>query len=230
MKHTGWFAAAVALVFIQSAPAGAGSLEVRVEPGRVAVQADQVPLGQVVEALSQRAGLHVVLDAKRAAQPVTVRLEAGGIHEAIVRLMQEAGGGNYAMVSTNAEGKVEPFAFQHEGGGAATMSPPAPAAPAAPYAVGDGSPTYAPAPREEYEKAVTPSSPYPPLSSGLPPPGMGRSPGPAGPAAPALGADDDHGSASSTGRGELADLEYKRRLETTRKNLEKGANTTEDDE
>ncbi len=221
MLRSGWILAAVSLLLTQGASAGAGSLEVRVEPGRVALQADEVPLGQILKALTGRAGIHVVVDERRVAQPVTVRLEAGGIQEAIVRLMREAGGGNYAIFSSNSQGKVETFAFQ-EGGGA----PPAPqATPAAPpasagppaYAGGDGSTPYAPAPRNPDEKPVAPADPYGSIGS--------RSPGPA-PAPP--DADVDDGPASLNARDELAQEEYKRRLESTRSQLEKGAKKFED--
>ncbi len=228
MKRVAWIIAVLALVSMHGAPVRAGSLEVRVEFGRVSVNAHEVPLGEIVQALSQRAGVHVVLDARQALQPVTSRLEAGGILEAIVRLVREAGGGNYAIVSSNDPGRVEPFAF-HEGGGAAPppqASPPAPPASAPPpaYTLGDGSSTkYVPAPREPYEKPVAPSAMYGSIVSGFP--------GPAAPAA--LDADDDHndhGPAAPSAKGKLAEEEYKRHLETTRRNLERDAKSTEEDD
>ena len=198
MKRVAWIITGLLLAVLHGVPVRAGSLEVQVEPGRVTLQADEVPLADVVRALSRRAAVHVLLDAQRAAQPVTVRLEAGGVQEAIVRLMREAGAGNYAILSSNDQGNVETFAF-HEGGGAPGASPTIPPAPRTRrgrrrYAVGDGS-TYAPAAMDRDKTA----------------------------AAPTLDAGDPDRPAAPRERHELAAEEYKEQLEITRSRLEKGA-------
>ena len=198
MNRVAWIITGLLLAVLHAVPVRAGSLEVRVEPGRVTLQADEVPLADVVRALSRRAAVHVLLDAQRAAQPVTVRLEAGGVQEAIVRLMREAGARNYAILSSNAQGNVETFAF-HEGGGApgasqTTLPAPPTRAGRRRYAVGDGS-TYAPAARDQDKTD----------------------------AAPALDAGDPDRPAAPRERHELAAEEYKEQLEITRSRLEKGA-------
>ncbi len=223
MTRPGWIVAALLLLLAQGPLAGAGPVEVRVEPGRVTVNAHDAPLGEILQALSQRAGVHVVFDAQRSAQPVTVRLEAGGIHEAIVRLMREVGGGNYAIFSSNLQGKAEPFAF-HEGGAA----PPAPQAtpPAAPasagppaYPVRDESIARAPGPTYPAERPAAPSAAYGSI--------VNRS---MVPAVAAAAADVNAGGrGSADARDELWDIEYQERLEITRRGLEKGAKRIDED-
>lgn len=226
MKRAAWIIAGLVLVLaiLHGSPVRAGSLEVLVESGRVTVKAHEAPLGHIVQALSQPAGVHVVLDAEHAAQPVTLRLEAGGIHEAIVRLIREAGGGNFAIASSNS-GKVETFPFQDRRGAppapqSTPAPPPASAAPPADTAGGASTP-YAPAPRDPYGKSTTPST----TSGAI----VSRSPGPAVPVSPALHADDDDGPASPNARSEIAEEEYTRKLEHTRKDLEKDAKTSDED-
>ena len=173
VRNPGWFLAAVLLVLAPGAPAAAGSLEVFVEPGRVAVQADEVPLGRILETLAERGAMYVLIDERRAAEPLTVRLDAGDIQGAIVRLMQEAGGGNYAIVRTDPRGKVETLLFQDSGRGAiAAAAPsqpayvPAPNLPSYPtYTAGVGGAYAEAGPEAPYRAAPrpyvdTPTTPY----------------------------------------------------------------------
>ncbi len=226
MRRPGWILAAFCLVLAQGLPARAQTLEALVEPGHVAVRAQEVPLVRILEALSERASINVVLDERLAAQPVTVRLEAGGVPEAIERLMREAGGGNYAIFSSDSRGTVETFAFQGGGGapaGAPATSPVPPASPGPPaHAVQDGSAAYPPAPREPYERPAASSAPYPSMLS--------WSPGSGGAALNAQDADDDDDPASPNARNELAALEYRERLETTRRNLEQATKKIGDED
>jgi hypothetical protein len=176
MKRTGWIRAAVSFVLIQGAPAWAEPLEVLVEPGRVAVQAHGVPLGRILETLAERGGMYVLIDERRAAQPLTVRLEAGEIQEAIVGLMREAGGGNYAIVRTDPRGTLETLLFQDAVKGAAAAaqaSEPAYGTPAYPptsptYPVGGGG-AYAGAVADApYRDAATPYGDAPTRYAGGP--------------------------------------------------------------
>ena len=146
MNHTGWILTAISLFAIHGTAAGAGSLEVLVEPGRVAVHAEEVPLGRILETLAERGGMDVLIDERRATQPLTVRLETREIEQAIVRLIHEAGGGNYAIVRAYAHGKFETFLFQDPGQGASAAAQPS-------------EPAYGPPPN-------LPSYPTPPVGGG----------------------------------------------------------------
>ncbi len=111
MRRYGWILGLAVLTLIQVAGAEAGTLQLQVESGRVSIDAQGVTLGEILEALSQRTGIRVVIDERGASQPVSVAIEAKGIREAIGELRRRMGGGTYVILYTDALGDFEIFRF-----------------------------------------------------------------------------------------------------------------------
>ncbi len=103
--------ALVGLILIQGAMAiaDAGSLQLNVEQAQVTIRAHEVKLGQILEALSHRAGTRVVIDQQSAERPVTIVLEAKSVADAIWELMRRTGGGTYAVLYNTRGGHFETF-------------------------------------------------------------------------------------------------------------------------
>jgi hypothetical protein len=115
----------VALTLLLAAGGGAATLELKLAPGYVRIQAQDIALAEILKAISERTGIRMVLDAEVAARPVSGTLEARGLPGAIEELVRRAGGGSYVMLyPTGAAGTFATFPFSRRKPG-----PPSPTAP-----------------------------------------------------------------------------------------------------
>jgi hypothetical protein len=101
----GLLAIAVAIPLIADAIAesaspevASGALEVVFREGRLGIEARQVRLDAVAEAVATRTGISISINPELAAIPVTVRFEPRGLNAALRAILQAAGITNSALV------------------------------------------------------------------------------------------------------------------------------------
>lgn len=124
-----WSAVGLAgLTFTQVALAEAGSLQLHMDKGRITIHAQGVELGQILEALSRRTGIRVVIGENWAKQPVSLVLEAKQAEETIWELLGRTGRRNYVIVYSEGARQFETFRFADAGNRALSLEaqPPSP--------------------------------------------------------------------------------------------------------
>src|SRR5688572_13863983 len=95
--------------------------EIRVDQGRVSIEAENVPLSQLLDRLSQASGMKVTYEGERPSTPVTMSATDVSEVAAVLQLM-EGSGSNY-FIRTDASGSgVDVLIISGQGGASRVAS------------------------------------------------------------------------------------------------------------